>query len=321
MVKPGRIAGNSLACARANSGYGTRMPKLSLLVHGLLCGTLLLLTACVQDDTPPYPASSSARRASVLVVAPRAPSSLWPDGAPQIRAVSAILIDAHTGQTLYQKNADEPRQVASTQKLVTALIVAEQDPLDAPVRIDRYDTVVEPTKVGLRTGETYPRRQLLRAMLVHSANDCACALARSHAGSLSSFAGEMNQLAERCGAANSHFVNPNGLPAAQHSTARDMARIAFHAYRNPDLRDAMGMRSFCFRYANGRLCLLTPTNKLLLRSPYFNGMKTGYNEAAGKCLISSYSKGNRDLILVQLGSHAPVIFDDAQRMMQWAMER
>jgi D-alanyl-D-alanine carboxypeptidase (penicillin-binding protein 5/6) len=100
-----------------------------------------------------------------------------------------------------------------------------------------------------------------------------------------------------------------------------MARIAFRAYRNPDLRDAMAMRSYCFHYASGRFCFLDPTNKLLLRSPFFNGMKTGFTEAAGKCLISSYSKGGRDLILVQLGSHAKYIFDDAQRMMQWAMNR
>jgi D-alanyl-D-alanine carboxypeptidase (penicillin-binding protein 5/6) len=155
-------------------------------------------------------------------------------------------------------------------------------------------------------------------MLVHSANDCAAALARSHSGSLGAFAAEMNGIAARCGATCSHFVNPHGLPAAQHSTARDMARIAFRAYHNPDLREAMALRTYCFRYANGRFCFLDPTNRLLLRSPFFNGMKTGYTESAGKCLISSYSKGGRELILVQLGSHAKYIFDDAQRMMLWA---
>lgn len=256
-----------------------------------------------------------------MVVAPDAARSLWPADAPSIHAVSAILIDAHTGRTLYHKNADEQRQVASTQKIVTALIVAEQDPLDSAVRVAREDTVVEPTKVGIRAGESYPRRQLLRAMLVHSANDCAAALARSHDGSLGSFAGEMNNLAARCGATRSHFVNPHGLPASQHSTARDMARIAFRAYRNPDLRDAMATKSYCFRYANGRFCNLEPTNKLLLRDPYCNGMKTGFTESAGKCLITSYSKGGRDFILVQLGSHAKYIFDDAERMMQWAQNR
>jgi len=279
----------------------------------------ILLSGCAVDE--PQQSERSERGPVVslpVVVAPDAARSFWPADAPPIHAVSAILIDARTGRTLYQKNADESRQVASTQKLVTALIVAEQDPLDAPVRVAREDTMVEPTKVGIRAGESYPRRQLLSAMLVHSANDCAAALARSHAESLGGFAGEMNILAARCGAACSHFVNPHGLPASQHSTARDMARIAFRAYRNPDLREVMAMRSYCFRYANGRLCNLQPTNKLLLHDPYCNGMKTGFTESAGKCLITSYSKGGRDFILVQLGSRARYIFDDAERMMQWA---
>ena len=303
-----------LPCGRLRLRKG--MPKICFPGIGAV---ILLLTGCALEQSPVPVAPSGSVPAPV--VAPSAPSSLWPSGAPPIRAVSAILIDARTGRTIYQKNADESRQVASTQKLVTALIVAEQDPLDAPVRIAREDTTVEPTKVGLRAGESYPRRQLLRAMMVKSANDCAAALARSHSGTISLFAGEMDRIALRCGANGSHFVNPHGLPAAQHSTARDMARIAFHAYRNPDLREAMALRSYCFHYANGKLCFLDPTNKLLNRSPFFNGMKTGYTEAAGKCLISSYSKGGREFILVQLGSHAPTVFDDAEKMMYWATSR
>ena len=285
-----------------------------------LCAAALLLSGCALDaPLPPQRLVDGSE--AVTEVAPQAPGVLWPKEAPPILAASAILIDARTGRTLYQKNADEPRQVASTQKLLTALIVAEQDPLDAPVTVAHEDTMVEPTKLGLRTGETYSRRQLLRAMLVKSTNDCAAALARSHSGSLGVFAAEMDHLAARCGATCSHFVNPHGLPAHQHSTARDMARVAFRAYRNPDLREAMAMRSYCFHYANGKICFLEPTNRLLLRSPFFNGMKTGYTETAGKCLISSYSKAGREMILVQLGSHAPRIFDDAQVMMTWAESR
>lgn len=290
------------------------MPKWFSFLAG---GILLPLAGCALDQPLPPPASGGAVPATVTV-APSAPSSLWPSGAPAILAASAILIDARTGETLYQKNADAPRQVASTQKLLTALIVAEEDPLEAPVRIAPQDTVVEPTKLGLRSGETYTRRQLLKAMMVKSANDCAAALARAHSGSLGAFAAEMDRLASRCGATCSHFVNPHGLPARQYSTARDMARVAFRAYRNPDLREAMALRSYCFHYANGRLCFLDPTNKLLQRSPYFNGMKTGYTESAGKCLISSYSRGGRDLIFVQLGSHSPAVFNDAERMVLWA---
>lgn len=283
----------------------------------LLASVALLTGGCAQNDAPPP--RSQAKPTPAAEIAPRLPGPV--PVAPPIKAVSAILIDARTGRTLYEKNADEPRQVASTQKLVTGLIVAEEDPLDSPVRIAREDTVVEPAKVGMRAGETYPRRQLLRAMMVKSANDCAAALARSHSGSLDRFAEEMNRYALLCGATSSRFRNPHGLPAPQHSTARDMARIAFRAYRNPDLREAMALRSYCFRYASGRLCSLEPTDRLLLRDPYCNGMKTGYTEAAGKCLVTSYSRGDRELILVQLGSHAPVIFDDAERMIQWGITR
>lgn len=296
------------------------MSRMTKIIFPCLCVATLLLTGCAFDE-PTAPQQPAASATTVTEVAPQVPRSIWPSDAPPILASSAILIDARTGRTLYQKNADQPRQVASTQKLLTALIVAEQDPLDEQVSIAREDTVVEPTKLGLRIGESYSRRQLMRAMMVKSANDCAAALARSHSGSTGAFAVEMDRLASRCGANSSHFVNPHGLPARQYSTARDMARVAFRAYRNPDLREAMAMRSYCFHYANGKLCFLDPTNRLLLRSPFFNGMKTGYTESAGKCLISSYSKGGRELILVQLGSHAPRIFDDAQRMVAWAEAR
>jgi D-alanyl-D-alanine carboxypeptidase (penicillin-binding protein 5/6) len=295
------------------------VPMRHPLLFPILTAAFLGLAGCSIDEAPEVPLRTTSL--SQVLVAQPAPRSLWPSDAPPILASSAILFDARTGRTLYEKNADEPRQVASTQKLVTGLIVTEQDPLDGPVRVAVEDTRVEPTKVGLRAGETYPRRQLLSAMMVHSANDCAAALARAHAGNLEAFAQEMNAMARRCGATCSHFVNPHGLPAQQHSTARDMSRIAFRAYRNPALREAMAMRSYCFRYANGRMCELSPTDHLLAVSPYYNGMKTGFTEQAGKCLITSYSRDGREYILVQLGSHSPRIFNDAQVMIGWAESR
>ena len=99
-----------------------------------------------------------------------------------------------------------------------------------------------------------------------------------------------------------------------------MARIAFRAYHNADLREAMALRSYCFRYANGRLCNLAPTNKLLERSPFFNGMKTGYTEAAGHCLVSSASEGGRHVICVVLGErHREDIWNDSFRMLNWGL--
>ncbi len=156
-------------------------------------------------------------------------------------------------------------------------------------------------------------------MIVKSENDAAAALARDHSGSIQAFAAEMNSLAREIGANNSYFVNPHGLPASQYSTARDMAIIAFHAYREPLLRRLMATKYYTFLYADGRAKQLENTNKLLGRSMICTGMKTGFTNAAGRCLVSSGTFGGRDVILVQLGSKTNYIFDDAETMMQWGL--
>ncbi|MFV0416285.1 MAG: D-alanyl-D-alanine carboxypeptidase family protein [Chthoniobacterales bacterium] len=248
-------------------------------------------------------------------------SSLWPANAPLIHAASAILIDARTGRTLYQKNADQHRQVASTQKLLTGLIIAEREPLDEKITIQWSDTRVEPTKLGLRSGDRYTRRELLESIMVKSSNDATAALAREHAGSIPAFAAEMNRVAASLGANDSYFVNPHGLPGEQFSTARDIARIAYRAYRNRILRQMMMKETVVFRHNSGRVSRLKATNKLLARSPIYNGMKTGNTNAAGRCLVTSASAGGRDLILVQLGSKTKYIFDDAEKMIRWGLSK
>lgn len=229
------------------------------------------------------------------------------------------MIDARTGRTLYQKSADMRTQVASTQKLVTALVIVDRGNLDERLTIAPQDCAVEPTKLGVRPGQSYTRRNLLTAMLVKSENDAAAALARDSSGSCEAFASAMNRKAFELGARDTYFVNPHGLPAFQHSTARDMARIAFRAYHEPVLRQMMATPYYTFVFSNGRTAQLESTNKLLKRSPIYNGMKTGYTIAAGRCLISSASSGGRDVILVQFGSKTSYIFDDAERMMNWGL--
>ena len=248
-----------------------------------------------------------------------APSSapVWPANAPSIAAQSAIMIDARSGEVLFQKNADAYRPPASTQKLLTALLVSRRGNLDGPLTIMPEDTRVEPTKLGLRPGERYTRRSLLEAIMVKSCNDACAALARDHSGSEQAFVDNMNRAAWSIGARNSRFANSHGLPAPNFSTARDIARIAYVAYREPLLRRMMQKRAVYFRHNSGRITVLKATNKLLERSPAYNGMKTGYTDAAGRCLVSSGRLNGREVILVQLGSKTKYIFDDAERVMAW----
>src|SRR5947207_13012739 len=132
-----------------------------------------------------------------------------------------MVIDAHSGEIFYEKSADAPRAAASTQKLLTALIVAERGFLDAPVVVELVDTLADPVKLNIKPGDHYQRIDLLSALLVKSPNDVARCLARDSAGSVEAFAELMNRRARELGATHSHFVNPNGLPIpGQYSSAR-----------------------------------------------------------------------------------------------------
>jgi D-alanyl-D-alanine carboxypeptidase (penicillin-binding protein 5/6) len=240
---------------------------------------------------------------------------------PRVTAGSVIVLDAANGQVLHEVNADEPRQVASTQKLLTALIVAEDGNLDAPLRVEKTDTLAEPSKLYFKPGEVYPRRDLLQILLIHSMNDVARALARDNAGSIEAFAAKMNAKAAQIGMRNSHFVNPNGLPIpGQYSTARDMSRVAMYAYRNRFIRSIICQKRMAWRYNDGRVRNFDTTNKVLKNYPLCNGMKTGYTDAAGHCLISSASHNGRDIIVVALGDNKN-IWLDSYRLLAWGLSK
>ena len=242
-------------------------------------------------------------------------------GTPRTRAESVVVADAANGQVLYEKNANQMRPPASTQKLLTALLIVEGGNLNQGVRVQLSDTQVEEVKLGIRPGEVYTRRDLLAVLLVHSVNDVARTLARDNAGSVEAFATKMNAKARELGMLHSHFVNPNGLPAPdQYSTARDMARLALAAYRTPAIRAIVSTKSLNFQFASGRVQEFKNTNHVLRDYPYCTGMKTGYTQAAGHCLISSGSRNGREVIVVALGDkNRSWLWQDSCSLLAWGL--
>ena len=262
------------------------------------------------------PASTVAKAAPAPQTFPLDPQF---DGVPEVSAGSVIVVDATSGQVLHAVNADQRRPVASTQKLLTALLVAEDGNLDERVRVEASDTWAEPSMLYIKPGNVYSRRAFLNILLVHSMNDVARALARDNAGSVEQFADKMNARAALLGMRNSHFVNPNGLPApGQYSTARDMAKVALFAYRNRAIREMTCQKSMLWRYNDGRTRLFDTTNKVLKAYPFCNGMKTGYTEAAGRCLISSATRDGRHIIVVVLGASRNIT-TDSYRLLAWGL--
>ena len=292
---------------------------MSRLAAFLFTLALLLAPASAATKKKPSHPSSAAKPESPGVARPFAVDDNDPSVFPEVAAQSVILCDASTGRVLYEKNPDQQRPVASTQKLLTALVIAEAGDLSAKVHVEREDGMCEPTKLGLKAGETYRRYDLLKVLLIKSMNDVARCLARDNAGSIDAFADKMNAKAREIGMKHSHFVNPNGLPAPdQYSSARDMARLALFAYRNRILRGIVNQRTLTWQYADGKTAVFENTNKLMKYLGLCNGMKTGYTEAAGHCLVASATDGGRHLIAVVLGDHRrEFIWTDSYRLFNW----
>ncbi|MEZ5328009.1 MAG: D-alanyl-D-alanine carboxypeptidase family protein [Verrucomicrobiales bacterium] len=263
------------------------------------------------------PGSPEVVVATAVSIRPAQPLPIAP---PTIAAAAALVMDVNTGRIFYEKNADEHREVASTQKLMTALLVCEKGDLESPLTVDIADTRVVPSKLYLKAGEQHPRGILLKTLMIKSANDVACCLARDNAGSLEAFIDKMNKRAQQLGMNDSRFLTPNGLSKeGQYSTARDMARLARQAYRRPAIRDAVMTKTYSFKHNNGKVRDLGNTNHLLWTSPYCNGLKTGFTNAAGKCLISSGQKDGAEVIAVVLGATSKTIWKDSQSLLHWAL--
>ena len=219
---------------------------------------------------------------------------------PDTSAESACLIDAEDNAVLYGKDENKIMHPASTTKIMTAIIALESGKLDEPLVISSYAVNTEPSSLGLRMGDRITLREALAGMLLVSGNDAAVAVAETVAGSVPEFARLMNEKARELGAYNTHFVNPHGLTAQGHyTTAHDMAIIAAYAMKNPLFREMVGRTTYNMKYMDGHTKYVTTTNRFLKSGfPGANGIKTGFTNAAGDCLVASATRGLKTMIAV-----------------------
>ncbi len=241
--------------------------------------------------------------------------------APNVVGKYVAVIDGRTMQFYYQKEAKTRTPVASTQKLMTALIVCSESDLDEKIAVPEEVLRVEPTVIGVKPGQTYSRRELLKALLVRSGNDIAATLAIDNAGSVAAFADKMNAFARSLGMENTRFLNPHGLPAeGQYSCAHDIALLAFEAYQIADIREMVKLKRTTFTFNDGTVRELYNTNQVLSSSEYCNGMKTGFTYASGHCLVCSGEKDGQDRIIVTIKSSKPYIWNDSKKLLDWSLD-
>lgn len=218
-------------------------------------------------------------------------------------AKGAVLMDAATGRVLYEKDCHEPLPMASTTKIMTALITLEQPDLDEYFVVDSDAIRVEGSSMGLQEGDQVSLRALAWGMLLASGNDAAGAAAKRIAGSQEKFLEMMNQRAEEIGMKDTHFCSVSGLDVGDHhSTAYDMALLAREALLNEEFAKIVSSKTGTVSFGNPPYQRrLTNHNKLLWNCEDCIGFKTGFTKKAGRCLVSAASRDGLTVIVVTLG--------------------
>lgn len=243
------------------------------------------------------------------------------DNGISLSAECAVVINADTNGIIYGKNEQRQHAMASTTKIMTALITLESGDLDRPFTADSMALRVEGTSMGLREGDTVTRRALCYGMLLPSGNDAANAAAVNIAGSLSAFAELMNKRAAQIGMEDTHFVNPSGLDADGHyTTAYDMALLASEALKNKDFREICGLKSAKVSFGSPAADrTLRNSNKMLAMYEGCIGVKTGFTDNAGRCLVTAAERNGCTVIAVTL--HAPDDWNDHRKLLDLGFSR
>ena len=230
-------------------------------------------------------------------------------------ARSAILVEMDTGRVLYEKNAHEALPMASTTKVMTALLALEMGSLSDPVTASRNAFGVPGTSIYLSEGETLTMEEMLLGLMLQSGNDAAVAIAEHIAGDVDTFCRLMTERAEEMGCENTLFATPHGLPAQNHhTTAWDLSLITRHALQNPDFRRIVATKTASIPWAGHPYNrVLNNKNKLLSTYEGALGVKTGYTRAAGRCLVFAAERENMTVVGCVLND--PNWFQDAATIM------
>ena len=240
---------------------------------------------------------------------------LSPEQAEAVSARRAYVLDAVSGRELFVRNPDERSLIASTTKIMTALIVCEQCNVLDRMRIPKEAVGIEGSSMYLKEGEVLTLQELLYGLMLSSGNDAAVALAIYCGGTVEGFAELMNDKARNLGLTGTHFENPNGLDSPGHySTARDLAKLAAYAMKNPIFYKTVSAKSVRI----GDRCL-TNHNKLLWKLEGADGVKTGFTKAAGRILVSSATRQGRRIIGVTID--APDDWNDHCRLLNEGFAR
>ena len=238
----------------------------------------------------------------VLVLIFAAPTALLAAEGPDVEAHGAILMDAASGRVLWEKDAHKPLAMASTTKIMTAIIALEQGNLDDKVKVSRRAEVAPRVKMYLQEGEEISLSGLIHALMMQSSNDAAVAIAEHISGSVEDFCAAMTAKARELGAHNTIFETPNGLDAENHqSTAYDMAVITRYALSNTMFLEIINM-PYKEVTSSRTTYSIVNKNRLLHEFEGANGVKTGYTGKAGHCFVGAARRENMQLISVVFAS-------------------
>ncbi len=241
---------------------------------------------------------------------------------PRLSAAAAVLVDARDGTVLYRRAPGTRRPVASATKLMTALLSLERLPLGRRLTAPRYSAGPAESRIDLRPGERMSVADLLRALLLESANDAAVTLARGAAGSVPTFVARMNARAAELGLADTHFSNPIGLDEPRnYSSARDLARLARRLLRDDSFSTIVNMPRA--RLGTGsRPRIVANRNQLVARVGWVDGVKTGHTQAAGWVLVGSGTRKGVRLVSVVLGEPSSASRDaDTLALLRYGFSR